>query len=517
MIREAHRNRAEWLLVAGLVILALLARLAPGERTVDDAYITFRYARNIVEGVGFAYNPGEHVLGTTTPLYTLLLAVLALVTGLRDFPALALAVNAIAGACSVGLLYFLGKRFAGHPAPAIAAAILWAMAPYSVTFAVGGMETDLTIGLLLAASYAHITGHPCLMATLSALALLARPDTTILLGLLWLDLTLARRRIPWREGLITLALLAPWLIFGTLTFGSPLTNSIAAKSAAYRLPPEADAVRLLQHYATPFFEDKVLPPIGVFAAFALYCGLSAIGGLNVFRRDRRTCPLVAYPFVYFAVFALANPLLFRWYLSPPTPFYILLILTGTWTLSRDIDRLVTSKLMNRETKLPIHQFAKLPFILFAIAALVFTLNAWNLHPDHGPDRPTPEMAWFQLELLYARASDVVLSYAEPGDTLCAGDIGMLGYTTDMPILDTVGLVTPEAGNHYPADLSIYVINYAIPADLVLALDPDYIIILEVYGRLGLLPDPRFQDNYQLLEKFETDIYGSDGMLIFARQ
>jgi hypothetical protein len=126
------------------------------------------------------------------------------------------------------------------------------------------------------------------------------------------------------------------------------------------------------------------------------------------------------------------------------------------------------------------------------------------------------MAWFQLELLYARAADLVSSQARPGDTLCAGDIGVLGYRTGLHILDTVGLVTPASTRHYPTDPAIYVINYAIPADLVLDLDPDYIVILEVYGRRGLQPDPDFQARYQLMEKFEADIYGSDGMLIFGR-
>jgi hypothetical protein len=232
--------------------------------------------------------------------------------------------------------------------------------------------------------------------------------------------------------------------------------------------------------------------------------------------------LVTYPFAYFAVFAAANPLLFRWYFSPPQPFYFLLILTGAWTVSRDIGRLVTGKLVVgklanwKAPRFPIHQFTNLVFIIFAVAALVATLNAWELHPDHGPDRPAPQMAWFKLELLYRQAAEVVLADATPGDTLCAGDIGMLGYTTDMHILDTVGLVTPQSSNHYPADPAIYVINYAIPADLVLTLDPDYIVILEVYGRRGLLPDPRFQARYHLLKKLETDIYGSDGMLIFGR-
>jgi hypothetical protein len=127
------------------------------------------------------------------------------------------------------------------------------------------------------------------------------------------------------------------------------------------------------------------------------------------------------------------------------------------------------------------------------------------------------MAWFKLEQLYARAADVVRAHAAPGDTLCAGDIGVLGYRTRMHILDTVGLVTPESTRHYPADPDIYVINYAIPAELIQALNPDYIVILEVYGRHGLVPDPHFQARYRLLEKFEAGIYGSDGMLIFTRR
>ncbi|MBZ0305706.1 MAG: hypothetical protein K8I82_06525, partial [Anaerolineae bacterium] len=52
------------------VLVALLARILPQPPTVDDAFITFRYSRNLVEGNGFVYNPGDKVLGTTTPLYT---------------------------------------------------------------------------------------------------------------------------------------------------------------------------------------------------------------------------------------------------------------------------------------------------------------------------------------------------------------------------------------------------------------------------------------------------------------
>src|SRR5215510_13476622 len=48
----------------------------------DDAFITYRYAQNLVMGYGFVYNPGEpSVLGTTTPLYTLLLALGGKISG----------------------------------------------------------------------------------------------------------------------------------------------------------------------------------------------------------------------------------------------------------------------------------------------------------------------------------------------------------------------------------------------------------------------------------------------------
>ncbi len=79
--RVPRRPAASLLTAAVLFLLPIAVRLVPGPRTVDDAYITFRYARNILNGSGFVYNPGEHVLGTTTPLYTGLMALLALPAG----------------------------------------------------------------------------------------------------------------------------------------------------------------------------------------------------------------------------------------------------------------------------------------------------------------------------------------------------------------------------------------------------------------------------------------------------
>src|SRR5262245_42468042 len=42
--------------------------------TVDDAYISFRYARNLAHGLGLVYNEGERIEGYTNFLWTVLLA-----------------------------------------------------------------------------------------------------------------------------------------------------------------------------------------------------------------------------------------------------------------------------------------------------------------------------------------------------------------------------------------------------------------------------------------------------------
>ena len=56
-------------------MIALLVVRVPyyGKLLLDDAFITFRYATNLVDHGQFVFNPGENVLATTTPLYALLL------------------------------------------------------------------------------------------------------------------------------------------------------------------------------------------------------------------------------------------------------------------------------------------------------------------------------------------------------------------------------------------------------------------------------------------------------------
>src|ERR1700692_4517572 len=98
-------------------LVALLARLLTGPHPIDDAYITFRYARNLAEGLGLVYNPGEWVLGTPTPLWAILLAGGYRLGG-TDLPWLANAVSALCDAGSAALLVQFGLRMGWRPAGA---------------------------------------------------------------------------------------------------------------------------------------------------------------------------------------------------------------------------------------------------------------------------------------------------------------------------------------------------------------------------------------------------------------
>ena len=84
-----------------------------------------------------------------------------------------------------------------------------------------------------------------------------------------------------------------------------------------------------------------------------------------------------------------------------------------------------------------------PVVLLIALPLAGMLNAWSLHPDHGPNQPAPAMAWFKLELLYRQAADYLAPRLTPSSRLAAGDVGVLGFYTPARILDTVGLNSPQ--------------------------------------------------------------------------
>jgi hypothetical protein len=125
------------------------------------------------------------------------------------------------------------------------------------------------------------------------------------------------------------------------------------------------------------------------------------------------------------------------------------------------------------------------------------------------------MAWFKLELLYEQAALSIKSDLKPDSIVAAGDIGAVGWYSGANLLDTLGLVSPESIPYYPLNESMIAsAPYAVSPDLIVDYKPNYLIILETYGRNSLMKDERFLRLYRVRTKIVTDIYDSDGLLIF---
>lgn len=499
------------ILSAILIIVAIAARSIPGPRTIDDSFITYRYARNILSGNGFVYNPGERIMGTTTPFYTFSMVLLAALTGGTNapFPELALTLNTVADALTCVVLWQIGKKLDAEPAGFITG-LIWAVAPYSVTFAIGGLETSVYVFLLSTSIYFYLIERHIPAALLASFSILTRPDAIILIGPLILSRLFyaQHRREKIQIGEIVAFLLPglAWGIFATLYFGTPIPHSVTAKIAVYQLQKWDSFIRLIQHYAVPFLAQHVIGTLAIVIGIFIFPFFYVVGIKRSISNHPKIVPFALYPLLYLIIFSLPNPLIFRWYLTPPLPAYFLFILIGAHQIFTTLVKAVTSEhaILNNY----------LPSVLLLIFFLSTTLAAWHVHPDHGPDRPAPKMAWIQLEILYRQVSELLSGKITSDQVLAAGDVGVLGFYTNAKILDTVGLNSAQSLKYYPIDSDSYVINYAIPAQLILEEEPDWIVILEVYARNTFLANERFKQRYELFHKIPTDIYGSDGMLIF---
>lgn len=149
---EGGRARVAWLLLALALLLAHARAIA---FLNDDAFISFRYAKNWVAGHGLVFNPGERVEGYTNFLWTILIGVLMRLGA--DPPIAARAMGYLASAGTIlaaGCLARRTSRDGGRGVP-IAALLLAASSPLAYwTFA--GLETPL-FTLLLAVALLRAT------------------------------------------------------------------------------------------------------------------------------------------------------------------------------------------------------------------------------------------------------------------------------------------------------------------------------------------------------------------------
>ncbi len=524
---QARFNPIPFFVLLAVVVIA--ARFMPGPRNIDDSFIIFRYAENIASGVGFVYNPGVQTLGTTTPLFTVLMALIDVVVRVDAYPWYALAASTLADCATVSLMFVLMRRLTGRIYPALLVGLVWAVAPFSVTFAIGGMETSFVIMWMFATVWALVARRRWLVGLFAGLGLLTRPDAGIwilLVGLYQVGAALTARdadgnrtpSVPWQTWLAGAVTIAPWVGFSWAYFGTPLPNTLGAKSVAYVVPDGLAFISIVQRYATAFMDFDAFGSVGAMTGALVYLTLNLVAVAYVRGREPRLLPLLAFPWLYLVIFGAANPLMFRWYYAPPLPAWIFGIVVGAWAL-------VTAggKALDRD------ESGRAQRILYPVAGGVLAvlwlgmmLNAWTLTPDHGPGRPAPGMSWHLIELNYRTVGDTLRDEygVTPETRVASADIGAVGYYSEAFIIDTVGLITPELSAYYPYDDSIRLQeddpqNYAVPPALILDTQPEYFVTMEGFIRLGLLTMPEFTENYTLVETIPMDVYGA-AMQVYAR-
>ncbi len=187
----------------------------------DDAFISFRYVRNLLDGHGLVFNPGEYVEGYTNFLWILELAAIWRVLGFRpEHVANWLSVIYTVGTIAVMLWWVARLPFLRHRG--LIAWMALGLVCSSATFAVwtsgGGLETrQFTFFTLVAVAVLSVFGANrwgLLAASLSlAAAALTRPEGLLVaaccVGWFVVHRWFTARQLDWRG---TLALAGPFAV-----------------------------------------------------------------------------------------------------------------------------------------------------------------------------------------------------------------------------------------------------------------------------------------------------------------
>jgi len=224
-------RRGPWIALAlGLALGVFLLRerqLAGGSGfPLDDSWIHVHFARNLAEGHGFVYNPGVQVPGSTAPLWTLLLGGAFALAGSEPF--LAKLLGVVAALATALLTRVLVARWTGQDGLGLLAGVLAGLTGPLAWGALSGMEVSLAALLVTGGLLAHSAGRDGAAVALLALAVLARPESALLLPLVWGAGGLTARRnlvFAVTAGLM----LAPWVAFNLVTTGMPLPATASAK------------------------------------------------------------------------------------------------------------------------------------------------------------------------------------------------------------------------------------------------------------------------------------------------
>lgn len=234
---NAHPWKRWYLILALPVIVGVFYFTASAHFTYtpDDTYIYLRFAQNLVQGNGISFNPGVPSYGITSPLWLFIIS-LGGAMGVDIYLA-AKVVDLVFASLGLIVFYFLAYELIRDSAVAICATVAFSVNAWYMRWAGSGMETSLSVFLMLAAFLFCVRNEYWVAIVLAALLTLVRPEAILVVPVMLADVYLnsqsKRRALQMGAAMavIFLVLLAPWMIYAQNTFGAILPTTALAKAS----------------------------------------------------------------------------------------------------------------------------------------------------------------------------------------------------------------------------------------------------------------------------------------------
>ena len=226
----------------------------------DDAYITFRYIANYLDGHGLVYNEGERIEGYTN-FGWLLMLLAGGVSGL-DYALLARLAGVFFGAGAIFLTFLIAEICLDERdwLWSLLPAVLLATNPSFAYWSQSGLETAAFVFLTALTVYTYLVRSWLLVAAL-VFAVLVRPEGTLLAFLMVAIESILTRR--WPRFSLSCALGAwvlslPFIGFKLGYYGSLLPNPFYAKTGL-----DFEQIRTGIDYAGTYFRHYPLLAVGL--------------------------------------------------------------------------------------------------------------------------------------------------------------------------------------------------------------------------------------------------------------
>lgn len=423
---------------------------------LDDPWIHLTFAKNLVDYGSFSYFKNEIVTsGSTSPIYTLVLSVLFLISS-----------NEYIISYLIGILFniltvlifskLVSLHFGEQKALTLASILIIAVQPKLNLISVSGMETTMFIFLIVAGVYFYKTANKVMLGIFLGLLIWCRPDGFVL----WLailidylisnnskirnDVGLAEKTFERKDFfiavLIAIGLAIVYFLFNYALSGDILPNTYKAKIEYYQHNLRENFLRndVLIYFSNAEFIAIVLPFIVV----------SLIILIKIFKKQKDQF-LIYFLFTFglITTYYIQLPFAHRFgrYLMPVIPFYILVSVYGLKLTAEFAARKLNST-----------GAANLLFILFFVLTIILSLVHLKKNSNEFA-----ELCKYHNERHVA--AGLWIKNNTPEDAIIAAhDIGAIGFYGNRKVIDMVGLVTPEVIHHLnDKNFSIFIEDYLL--------------------------------------------------------